>query len=259
MSTRWSLLPASTPRAAFGMIVLNESRLSRRRPLGLWAGVVVPTGLLVLFGLLRPTNVPVKALGGLTDFTVYVPVFLAMIVAALALFGLPVALASYRQQGILRRLSLTPAPPAWVLAAQLVLNLGFVVMELALLLVVAVAGFGAAAPKSPGGLVLALATSIAALFAIGLWISAIARTEQAAGLLAVACFFPMLFFAGLFFPRAEMPKPLLAVSNFTPLGAAVQAIQSALLNGFPPIAPLLVMAAYAVIFGALAVRFFRWE
>jgi hypothetical protein len=39
----------------------------------------------------------------------------------------------------------------------------------------------------------------------------------------------------------------------------VQAIQSALLNGFPPIAPLLVMAAYAVIFGALAVRFFRWE
>jgi ABC-2 type transport system permease protein len=69
----------------------------------------------------------------------------------------------------------------------------------------------------------------------------------------------MLFFAGLFFPRAEMPKPLLDASNFTPLGAAVQAIQSALLNGFPPIAPLLVMAAYAVIFGALAVRFFRWE
>lgn len=259
MSTRWPLLPASTPRAAFGMIVLNESRLSRRRPVGLWAGVVVPTGLLVLFGLLRPTNVPVKALGGLTDFTVYVPIFLAMVVAALALFGLPVPLASYREQGILRRLSTTPAPPAWVLAAQLVLNLGFVVMELALLLVVATAGFGAAAPKSPGGLVLALAASSAALFAIGLWISAIARTGQTAGLLALACFFPMLFFAGLFFPRAEMPGALLDVSNFTPLGAAVQAIQSAMLNGFPPIAPLLVLPAYAVIFGALAVRFFRWE
>ena len=50
MSIRWSLLPASTPRAAFGMIVLNESRLSRRRPVGLWAGVFVPTCLLVLFG-----------------------------------------------------------------------------------------------------------------------------------------------------------------------------------------------------------------
>jgi ABC-2 type transport system permease protein len=100
---------------------------------------------------------------------------------------------------------------------------------------------------------------MAALFAIGLWISAIARTEQAAGLLAVACFFPMLFFAGTWLPRARMPKPLLDISNFTPLGAAVQAIQSALLSGFPPIAPLLVLAAYGVIFGALAVRFFRWE
>jgi ABC-2 type transport system permease protein len=69
----------------------------------------------------------------------------------------------------------------------------------------------------------------------------------------------MMYFAGLFFPRAEMPRPLLDISNLTPLGAAVQAIQGALRSGFPPIAPLLVMPAYALIFGALAVRFFRWE
>jgi ABC-2 type transport system permease protein len=206
MSTRWSLLPASTPRAAFGMIVLNEARLGRRQPLGLVVGVVLPTVLLVIFGSTPSTNRHMKVLGGLTDFTVYVPIFLAMVIAALALFGLPVALAGYRQQGILRRLSLTPAPPAWVLAAQLVLNVCFAAVELALLLVVATAGFGAAVPKSPGGLVLALAAAIAALFAFGLWISAIARTEQAAGILAVACFIPMLFFAGLWFPRAEMPK-----------------------------------------------------
>jgi ABC-2 type transport system permease protein len=260
MNTRWPLLPAGTPRAAFGMIVLNEARLGRRQqPLGLVAGVVLPTVLLVIIGSIPSNHKHLKILGGLTYFDVYVPVFLALVITALALFGLPIPLASYRQQGILRRLSTTPAPPAWVLAAQLILNLCFVAMELALLLAVAVAGFGAAAPKSPGGLVLALAASSAALFAIGLWISAVARTEQAAGLLAVACLIPMMFFAGLWFPRAEMPKPLLGVSNFTPVGAAVQAIQSALLDGFPPIAPLLVLSAYAVIFGALAVRFFRWE
>jgi ABC-2 type transport system permease protein len=260
MSIRSSLLPASAPRAAFGMIVLNEARLGRRQPFpGPFVGVVVPTGLLVLFGSIPSTNMHRQVLGGLTYFDVYVPIFLALVIAGFALFGLPVALASYRQQGILRRLSMTPAPPTWVLAAQLVLNLCFTAMELALLLVVATAGFGAALPKSPGGLVLALAAAMAALFSIGLWISAIVRTEQAGGLLAVACFFPMMYFAGLFFPRAEMPKPLLDISNLTPLGAAVQAIQSALRSGFPPIAPLLVMPAYALIFGALAVRFFRWE
>jgi ABC-2 type transport system permease protein len=149
-------------------------------------------------------------------------------------------------------------PPAWVLAAQLVLNVSFTVVELIILLVVAMTGFGIAAPKSVGGLALALSLTIAAVFAIGLWVSAIARLRTA-GILAALCFFPLMFLAGLFLPRAEMPRALLDVSNFSPLGAAVQAIQSALLSGFPPIAPLLVLPVYAIVFGILAVRFFRWE
>jgi ABC-2 type transport system permease protein len=145
-----------------------------------------------------------------------------------------------------------------VLAAQLVINVAFTAVELILLVVVAMAGFGIAAPKSVVGLVLALALSMAAVFAIGLWVSAIAR-PRTVGMLAAVCFFPLMFFAGLFFPRAEMPRALLDISNLTPLGAAVQAIQSALLHGFPPASPLLVLPAYALIFGVLAVRFFRWE
>jgi ABC-2 type transport system permease protein len=258
MSIRSSLLPAGTPRAAFGMIVLNESRIARRLPLGILVGVVLPTVLLVVFGSVRHNREHLQVLGGLTTFTVYIPVFLVMVIAALAFYGLPIPLAIYRDQGILRRLSVTPVPPAWVLAAQLVLNAGFAVLELTLLLVVAMTGFGVAAPKSAGGLALALSLSIAGVFAIGLWVSAIAR-PRTAGILAAVCFFPLMFFAGLFLPRAEMPGPLLGISNLTPLGAAVQAVQSALLDGFPPIAPLLVLPAYAVIFSALAVRFFRWE
>jgi ABC-2 type transport system permease protein len=258
MSIRSSLLPVGTPRAAFGMIVLNESRIARRLPLGLLVGVFLPMLLLVIFGTVRSMNTPLKALGGLTDFDVYLPVFLAMVIAALAFYGLPIPLAIYRDQGILRRLSTTPVPPAWVLAAQLILNVSFTVVELSLLLVVAMTGFGVAAPKSAGGLVLALSVSIAGVFAIGLWVSAIAR-PRTVGILAAVCFIPLMFFAGLFLPRAEMPRALLDVSNLTPLGAAVQAIQSAMMNGFPPVSPLLVLPAYAVIFCTLAVRFFRWE
>ena len=258
MSIRSSLLPAGTPRAAFRMIVLNESRIARRLPLGLLVGVALPTVLLVIIGNQRHYRQHLQALGGLTTFTVYLPIFLTMVIAALAFYGLPIPLAIYRDQGILRRLSVTPVPPAWVLAAQLVLNVSFTVIELIILMVVAMTGFGVAAPKSPGGLVLALLLSMAAVFAIGLFVSAIAR-QRTAGILAALCFFPLMFFAGLFLPRAEMPRALLDVSNLTPLGAAVQASQSALLNGFPPVSPLLVLPAYAVIFSALAVRFFRWE
>jgi hypothetical protein len=31
------------------------------------------------------------------------------------------------------------------------------------------------------------------------------------------------------------------------------------MTGFPPVSARVVLAAYAVIFGVLAVRFFRWE
>jgi len=258
MSIRSSLLPAGTPLAAFGMIVLNESRIARRLPLGLLVGVVLPTVLLVIIGSVRHDRQHLQALGGLTTFNVYVPVFLAMVIAALAFYGLPIPLAIYRDQGVLRHLAVTPVPPAWVLAAQLVLNVAFAGIELIFLLVVAMVGFGVATPKSADGLVLALCVSIAGVFAIGLWVSAIAR-PRTVGILAAACFFPLMFFAGLFFPRAEMPRALLDVSNLTPLGAAVQAIQSAMLSGFPSITPLLVLPAYAVIFSVLAVRFFRWE
>jgi hypothetical protein len=41
-----------------------------------------------------------------------------------------------------------------------------------------------------------------------------------------------------------------------PLGEAVQAAMNA---GFPPAAPLLVLAAYAAVFGYVAKRFFPWE
>jgi hypothetical protein len=37
----------------------------------------------------------------------------------------------------------------------------------------------------------------------------------------------------------------------------VQSIQDSMLTGFPPAAPLLVLAGYAVVFGFPAKRFFR--
>src|SRR6202034_959704 len=87
----------------------------------------------------------------------------------------------------------------------------------------------------------------------------VARTSTAANVVGRVVFFPLMFFAGLWLPRALMPPVLLDISNYTPLGAAVQAMQPSVQTGFPPAAPLLVLAAYAVVFGYLARRFFRWE
>jgi ABC-2 type transport system permease protein len=106
---------------------------------------------------------------------------------------------------------------------------------------------------------MALVLSIAALFAIGLSIAAAARTSGAARAIMGLAFYPLMFFSGLYVPMQILPRVFANISHLTPLGAAVQAIQDSMLGQFPPALPLLVMAAYAIVFGYLAKRFFRWE
>jgi len=250
----------TAPRArAFGQIVRNEARLTWRRPVALIAGAGIPVLLLVIFGELPSFHQASAVFGGFTAFDLYVPVLIVFSLAMLALLGLPIPLASYRELGVLRRLSTTPVPPAWLLAAQGAVQLCIAITSLLVMCVAAVTAFGAPAPRSPGGLVLSVAVSIAGLFPIGLAIAALARTANSASVIGRLAFFPLMFFAGLWLPHALMPGVLQGISDYTPLGAAVQAIQDSMLQGFPPAAPLLVLAGYALLFGFLARRFFRWE
>jgi ABC-2 type transport system permease protein len=250
---------ARARRSAFGQIVLNEVRLTWRRPIGLIGGVGIPLVLLIIFGQLPSFKQVPASFGGLTIFDAYVPVLAAFGLAMLAMLGLPLPLVSYRELGVLRRLSTTPVPPSWVLAAQAVVQLCIAVASVVVIFTVSTAVFGAPAPKSPAGLALSVAVSMAGLVAIGLLIAAVARTSTGANVIGRVVFFPLMFFAGLWLPRAVMPPVLLDISNYTPLGAAVQAMQASMQSGFPPAAPLLVLTAYAVVFGYLARRFFRWE
>lgn len=259
MSILGALLPPTAPRGAFAKLVKYEFRLAFRTPTGLFVGLGLPLLLLVIFGNIPTFSKPQEALGGLTPLDVYMPILIALAIAGDGIHGLPGPLAAYREQGILRRLSTTPIPPAWVLGAQLVVNGAITLVAILLLMAVGMAAFGVAVPKSAGGAVLAILLSAAAIFAIGLCIAAVARGATTAGALGGGLYFPLLFFAGLWVPRPVMPPVLRDISDWSPLGAAVEALQTALQTGFPPVRSLLVLAAYAVVFGWLAVRFFRWE
>jgi ABC-2 type transport system permease protein len=259
MTTLSLSMPTASRRTAFGKIVRNEARLAWRRPVGLIAGVGIPVLLTIIFGNISAFQQPSPLVGGFTLFDVYVPILAVFAMAMIALLGMPVPLASYRELGVLRRLSTTPVPRSALLAAQGVVQLGVALIALAIIFGASIEGFGAHAPVSSGGLVLSIALSVAGLFPIGLMVAAVARTANAASIVGRLAFFPLIFFAGLWLPQDLMPTLLRDISDYTPLGAAVQAMQSSMLTGFPPIAPLLVLGGYAVVFGFLARQFFRWE
>lgn len=254
-----TLAQPTAPPAAFGKLVRNEARLAWRQPAGLIAGVGISLLLLVIFGEVPSFQESSAQLGGLSAFEIYVPILIAFVIGVLALSYLPGPLVSYREQGILRRLSITPVPPSWLLGAQLAVQACLMAATVVILLIVSTGFLGLSAPKNLAGLALAVVLSIGGMFGIGLLIAAAARTSGAArGLMAVA-FYPLMFFSGLYVPVQVLPSALQGVSHYTPLGAAVQAIQHSMFQGFPPAAPLLVLVAYAIAFGLLARRFFRWE
>jgi ABC-2 type transport system permease protein len=247
------------PREAFRQLLRTESLLALRQPTGLILGLGLPVLLLVIFGSIPAFAKPQETLGGLTYFDVYLPILVALVFAGLGLFSLPVPLASYRELGILRRLSTTPLPPSWVLAVQLIINLCVAAAALVILVVAGVAAFGLRAPRNPAGFLIASLLTATTLFAIGLWIAATARTGKAAGGAGTILFYPLMFFAGLWVPQQIMPAVLRDISGYTPLGASVQAIQHSVQGAFPPAATLLTMAGYTVAFSYLAIHTFRWE
>ncbi len=257
--TTLPLTQSRAPRGAFGNMVLNEARLAWRQPAGMIAGTGIALLLLVIFGEIPVFRKASASLGGYSPFDIYIPILMSFSIAIIAFTYLPGPLVAYRELGILRRLSTTPVPAYWVLAAQIVVQSCLMVVTLALVVAVSVVVFGISAPANPAAMVLSIALCMAALFAMGLTIAALARTSGAARGLMAAALYPMMFFSGLYYPVELMPAFIQDISNYTPLGAAVQAIGVSWVGQFPPAQPLLVLAAYALVFGFLAKRFFRWE
>lgn len=252
------VLPSGISRGAFAKLVRSEARLARRQPVGPAVGLVLPLVLVLLFGSLPVMRERTAVFGGHSFFEIYFPTIIALVLTAPALFSLPIPLATYREQGILRRLSTTPVPQVWLLAAQLLVHLSLAAVGLVLLMLLGLTAFGLGV-QSVAGLVFAVMLAGIAVFGIGLWISGIARTGAMANGFALVTFYILMFFAGLFIPLAELPAVVGEVGQWTPLGAAVAALQHAMFDGFPSASSLLVLAAYAALFAWLAIRYFRWE
>ncbi|MFC1441397.1 ABC transporter permease [Streptacidiphilus sp. N1-10] len=261
--------PASTPapapagamavrRRAFWLLARTEALLFFRN-----AGSVVWTALLpivavVVLGIVPGTRHASRSFGGLSPLQVYVPILMMYVFLMAAVNMLPAVLSSYREKGVLRRLSTTPVPPGRLLGAQGLIYLGLgVVIDVVILVVATVCG--APAPRQFGGFVVSLLLVAAATLGIGMLITAIAKTERIANALGLVTFFPLMFFAGLWIPRDKMNVPLRTISDYSPLGAGVRALQASIAGHWPPTAALLVLAGYAIVCGFAASRMFRWE
>ena len=236
-----------------------EIKLFLREPLAVFFVLAFPSILVGILGSIPGFRQPSADIGGGRLVDLYVTIAISLSLAMLALQGTPLVLATYRERGVLRRLSTTPVHPALLLAAQLISSLLAALVSTTLVLTLARIAFAVPLPGQIIGFVVAFALTAAALFAMGLLLAAVVPSGRSGNAAGTILFFPVMFFAGLWVPRELMPGMLRRISDFTPLGAGEQALRDAAAGLWPHMGQVAVLAAYAVLFGVGAVRFFRWE
>ncbi len=238
-------------------LIVSEAKLLLRDPISWLAAIALPSAILLIFGSVFAPHRPDPALGGLRWIDTFAPSLVVITTATLAIQTLPIRLATYREKGILRRLSTTPARPAGLLVAQVVIYSVTAILGLVLLVIVGRIAFDIPLPANPIGYVAAFGLGMAGLLAIGLLLAAFAPSAGVATAIAVPLFFVVMFLGGVYLPRFLLPEVLIIIGDLTPPG--VQGLQDAWLGDAPKLLPLGVLAGITLVGGAIATRVFRWE
>ena len=98
---------------------------------------------------------------------------------------------------------------------------------------------------------------MSALFALGLFVAAVAPTVGTANALFIPLFVLVMLLGGVYLPRAFLPEILIRIGDYTPPG--VQALLDAWSGTPPQLTQLAVMGLITVAAGTVAARRFRWE
>lgn len=246
-------------RRAFIATTVTELKLLIREPA---AGIFV-IGLPLLLLVMNSThgNAPDPELGGAGALDILVPGYIALVIATMGLMMLPVTLAGYREQGILRRQRATPLSPSVLLAAHVVVAIIVTLVGVALLVAVGMTAFGLHPPQDVGLTAVSLLLSAVAIYALGFLVAGFAPTARTAQAVAVAAalYFPMIFLSGATWPRFAMSETLQRVGDALPLTYAVQAMQDPWVGEGVHVTAMLVLVATTVVSVAVSARTFRWE
>ncbi len=177
----------------------------------------------------------------------YIAAYVGAVLAAIGLIMMPVHLAGYRHQGVVRRFRVSLFPK-WALPfAQMVAGLIMAAVGIVALLVVAGLVYGIHAVEDTSATVLALALATTTFVSIGVAFGSVlgnARSAQGMGLLL---FFPSFLLGGAGPPPEVMSDGMQRVSDLLPLTHAIRAIQEPWLDIGSPGDHLAVLTGWLVL------------
>lgn len=247
-------------------LVLHEFRFAQkvfwRNPASVFFTALLPVVFLIIFATIFG-NDEIAELGGVKVTTYYIPAIVTLAVISATMVNLAMNVTIAREQGLLKRGRGTPLPP-WVFIVGRVGNA--IVISAVMLVVVTLIGkllYDAPIPweRIPAVLI-TLIVGATAFCCLGLAMTVIIPSREAASAITNAITLPLYFISGIFIPENEIPDGVLAFANHFPVRDFFEAFFTAYSPnttgaGFEW-GELAVVALWGLGGFLIALRYFRW-
>jgi ABC-2 type transport system permease protein len=233
--------------------VRYENRAFWRNPAAAFFTFVFPLLFMVIFNVLF----------GADAARFFTPAIITFGVVTATYTNLAMAVTIARDEGILKRIRGTPLPPWAYLAGRI----GHAI-AVALVLVAIVAAFGAIAYDVPvpwdalPAILAVLVVAAAAFSALGLAVSGLIPSADAAPAVVNATILPVLFISNVFIQMENAPGWIDTVSKLLPVRHVADAMLDLYARGAAagfPWTDIGIVAAWGVVGVVVALRTFRWE
>jgi ABC-2 type transport system permease protein len=194
---------------------------------------------------------------GPTDY--YVPAYIGLVMASIGLVSLPLRLATYREQGVLRRYRAAGMPLSAIFGSQVIVAFGMALISGTGIAVVSSLVYGTEFADNWAGVALAFVVGTLAFSAIGLMLGGLLPTSRAAQGAGLILFFVMMFTAGAGPPREVLATGMKEAGNALPLTHVIIALQDPWLGLGWGWTALGATTGFLVASLAIARWRFRWE
>ena len=201
---------------AFLKYTWTEIKLYLREPIGAFFTLLFPLMMLFLFGSIYG-NEPQAMFNGYGSVDVSVPAYTAMIIGTTGIMGINITMASYREQGILRRLRASPLRPVVILSGQVVVIFLMTLLGMALLVLAGKLVYDMRFEGDLLAVTLAFILGSLSFFSLGFVMASVMPSARTAQVVGMAVLYPMLFLSGAGLPLEILPGSLRNFSKFLPL------------------------------------------
>ncbi len=236
-----------------------EMKLYLREP-GVYFGLAFPLAFLLVFGAIYG-NTSSSFTGGRPALDLYVPAYIAMLIASYSLFSLPITLINYRERGILFRQQATPLRPQTILSAQVGANFLMTTICALILIILGKALFHLDVTLSIFNVLLAYILGVLSMYSFGFLLASLLPNARMASVVSIILFIAMLYLSGVFIPLAIFPPALREAVQFLPLTHVVVLLQELWMGAswLSHWGNMLALLGILLVCLFVSVRLFRWR